>query len=289
MKQKLIFLDIDGTIFIWGRGISAVVRKGLQKARALGHQVFICTGRSWCTLPKELDEIELDGIVASAGSDIWIHGENVHRTFMEPSLVRRACAYLEDMGAIYVLEGFDKVYVSERGARILAGSEPVPEDNPELVRWKDFFRRRSNVGNIKDWEREGEPIPKIAFSVWSEEEVQQVSKALEDEFYVAFFQPTSQIYYNGELISKTSNKGTAICWTADFLGRALEDTIAFGDSMNDYQMIEQAGCGVVMENGDEQLKEIADRICETVEKDGVIRELERMGVIPMENTSADTH
>jgi len=53
----------------------------------------------------------------------------------------------------------------------------------------------------------------------------------------------------------------------------------FGDSMNDYQMIMQAGCGVVMGNGDDKLKEAADRICERVEEDGVLRELGRMGLI----------
>lgn len=289
MKQKLIFLDIDGTILIWGRGISTAVREGLKKARELGHKVFICTGRSFCTLPEELSDIELDGIVASAGSDIWINGENVYRTSIEPSRIRRACAYLEQIRAVYVLEGFDRVYVSNRGAQILADSEPVPEDNPELARWKGFFRRRPNVGNMEDWKREETPIPKIAFTVWSEEEVKQVCKALKDDFYVAFFQSSSDVYYNGELISKKSNKGTAIRWTAEYLKKNLEDTIAFGDSMNDYQMIEQAGTGVVMENGDEMLQAIADRICESVEEDGVVRELERMGVIPMENTSSDTH
>ena len=59
----------------------------------------------------------------------------------------------------------------------------------------------------------------------------------------------------------------------------MGDTIAFGDSMNDYQMIQEAACGVVMGNGDEALKKIADRVCEPVEEDGVIRELERMGLI----------
>ena len=89
MKQKLIFLDIDGTILVWNKGISKTVREGLKKARSLGHKVFICTGRSWCTLPKELEDIELDGIVASAGSDIWIDGENKYRISLEPSLIDR--------------------------------------------------------------------------------------------------------------------------------------------------------------------------------------------------------
>ena len=48
--------------------------------------------------------------------------------------------------------------------------------------------------------------------------------------------------------------------------------------MNDYQMIEMAEVGVAMENADEKVKKIADRVCESVEEDGVIRELERMGI-----------
>lgn len=281
MKQKLIFLDIDGTILVWGKGISKTVQEGLKKARALGHKVFICTGRSWCTLPEELDNIALDGIVASAGSDIWIGGENKYRTFLAPSLIRRACAFLEEMGAIYVLEGFERVYVSKRGARILAGSEPVSEDNPELARWKEFFRKRKDVGNMEDWEKEQTKIPKIAFTVWSKKEAERVRKAMEESFYVAFFLPSSGIYYNGELISKTANKGTAIHRTAEYLHSSISDTIAFGDSMNDYQMIQEAGVGVVMGNGDQELKTIADRVCESAEEDGVIWELVRMGVIPM--------
>lgn len=282
MKQKLIFLDIDGTILVWNKGISKTVREGLKKARSLGHKVFICTGRSWCTLPKELEDIELDGIVASAGSDIWIDGENKYRISLEPSLIRNTCAFLDDMGAIYVLEGFDRVYVSKRGARVLAGSEPVSEDNPELARWKEFFRKRNDVGSIEEWEKEETRIPKITFAVWSEEEAEKVKKVLEDSFYVAFFLPSSGVYYNGELISKTANKGSAIHQTAAYLQSSMADTIAFGDSMNDYQMIEEAGVGVVMENGDQKLKEIADRVCESVEEDGVIWELVRMGVIPMD-------
>ena len=61
-------------------------------------------------------------------------------------------------------------------------------------------------------------------------------------------------------------------------GISLEETAAVGDSMNDYQMIEMAEVGVAMGNADEKVKKIADRVCESVEEDGVIRELERMGI-----------
>lgn len=279
MERKLIFLDIDGTILIPGEGIRQTVRDGLHRARNKGHQVFICTGRSWCSLPEEIHDMELDGIIASAGSDIWIHGQNVYRTFLDRELLLKACGILEELGALYVLEGFDCVYISGKGRRILLGEEEIPDDNPELMRWKEFFSLRKNVQSIDAWNSEKIPIPKITFMVWTEEMLMKLKKALGKELYIALFQKKPSGFSNGELISKSANKGSAIRKTAELLRSDFGNTVAFGDSMNDYQMIEQAACGVVMGNGDEKLKAIADRVCESVEEDGVIRELERMGVI----------
>lgn len=279
MDKKMIFLDIDGTILMPGEGIRQTVKDGLQRARARGHQIFISTGRSVCTLPEELKDMELDGIVASAGSDIWVHGRNIYRTSLGRECIRRISGILEGMEVVYVLEGFEKIYVSPKGGQILNGGMEVPDDNPELVRWKTFFGQRKNLGNMEDWQREQALIPKVAFMTWSRTEAENVQRELAEEFHVAFFPSRTEHFFNGELISRKADKGTAILRTADYLGLDYRDTVAFGDSMNDYQMIEQAACGVVMANGDERLKQIADRVCESVAEDGVLRELERMGVL----------
>ena len=55
-------------------------------------------------------------------------------------------------------------------------------------------------------------------------------------------------------------------------------SIAFGDSMNDAEMLLAAGIGVAMGNAEPEVKELADRVCESVDDDGVARELERMGL-----------
>lgn len=279
MEQKMIFLDIDGTILMPGEGIRQTVRDGLRKARNKGHQIFICTGRSHSMLPEELQDMELDGIIASAGSDIWIHGQNVYRTSLDRELLERTMNILEEQRAVYVLEGFERVYVSELGAGILSGEEPVPEDNSELARWKAFFGSRKDVQSVKEWNPELEPIPKVTFFVWDQEAAENIRKRLETSFHVAFFPQKINNFLNGELISRTANKGTAVRLTARLLRQDHKNTVAFGDSMNDYQMIEQAACGIVMGNGDEDLKKIATRVCEPVEEDGVILELKRMGVI----------
>src|SRR5699024_2597522 len=84
---------------------------------------------------------------------------------------------------------------------------------------------------------------------------------------------------NGEIISKTDNKGTGIKHAIEYLQMDIKDTIGFGDSMNDYDMIQTVDCGVVMENGSLELKKIADQICLSVENDGVYDEFIKLGLI----------
>ena len=278
MEKKLVFLDIDGTILPSEGGIHPAVKEALKKARAKGHRIFICTGRSCHMLPEELADVELDGIVASAGSDIWIDGENVYRESLSAECLKETVGILDQLETIYILEGFQDVYVSKRGERILSESEPIPGDNPEIIRWKNFFNGRKNARSIDTWVKEQAPVPKISFIAWSRQEVERIFQVFEKTFHVVLFPARSEDFFNGELISRRANKGTAIHKTAEYLKMDIKDTIAFGDSMNDYQMLEEAACGVLMGNGDEKMKDMADRVCETVEEDGGAKELARMGL-----------
>lgn len=63
-----------------------------------------------------------------------------------------------------------------------------------------------------------------------------------------------------------------------FYGASLNDTVAFGDGMNDYEMIKTAGISVAMGNACEGLKRLADRVCENVQEDGIYYEFQRMGL-----------
>lgn len=44
--KKIVFLDIDGTLVTPNYPLSALVKKGIKKARESGHFVFLCTGRN---------------------------------------------------------------------------------------------------------------------------------------------------------------------------------------------------------------------------------------------------
>jgi hypothetical protein len=59
----------------------------------------------------------------------------------------------------------------------------------------------------------------------------------------------------------------------------LEDTIAFGDSVNDMEMLQAVSVGICMENGSESLKRIADRLCPPVGQDGLYCGFKELGLL----------
>lgn len=60
----------------------------------------------------------------------------------------------------------------------------------------------------------------------------------------------------------------------EYYGGGMEDAVAVGDSMNDLEMIRECGIGIVMGNGNEQLKSYADYVTADIDKDGVYQALE---------------
>ena len=82
-----------------------------------------------------------------------------------------------------------------------------------------------------------------------------------------------------ELIPKGFSKAEGIKLILDDLDIKQEKTYGFGDSMNDYEMLEYVKYGVAMGRSDDQLKAIAAYVTDTVENDGVYKALEKYELI----------
>ena len=63
------------------------------------------------------------------------------------------------------------------------------------------------------------------------------------------------------------------------MGVPLADTVAIGDSDNDLTMIEVAGIGIAMGNGEQCAKDAADRVADAVDVSGLAHAFERLGVV----------
>ena len=82
-----------------------------------------------------------------------------------------------------------------------------------------------------------------------------------------------------DIICKTGGKEAGIQAYLDKMGISREETIAFGDAVNDLQMLKFAGIGVCMGNGHPLAKEAADYVTADLEDDGIEKALQHFEVI----------
>ena len=77
------------------------------------------------------------------------------------------------------------------------------------------------------------------------------------------------------------NKWTGCQWVMARTGFSPEQAIAFGDGLNDMQMLQGVGLGIAMDNGHPDLKAVADRIAPALHLDGIARALEELAAANM--------
>ena len=104
-------------------------------------------------------------------------------------------------------------------------------------------------------------------------------QALQEEFEFCIQDEDACGIVNGELSSKEFDKGRGVERLCGFLGVSIEDTIAFGDSMNDLKMLEAVGTGVCMAGGSLSLLRIADMVCPSVAEDGLYCAFEKLNLL----------
>ena len=80
--KKIVFLDIDGTLVTPNYPLSALVKKGIKKARENGHLIFLCTGRNRVGIENIMSD-DFDGCICSAGGYLEIKGEMIETTYLD--------------------------------------------------------------------------------------------------------------------------------------------------------------------------------------------------------------
>ena len=275
MERKLIFLDIDGTLTEAGKNVPpASALEAIRKARAAGHLVALCSGRNYGMLSPLL-VYPFDGIIGSAGGYIELGGKVIYSCPMTAQQQARAMKCFADNGCFITIEGKMGSYV-DPGLRQFLRSRAAATGNSEMLRWREQLETSLNIRPLSEYD--GEPIYKIIFMCPSVENLTLPRRELEVEFQFCVQEPDPAGLINGELINRQFNKGTAVRRMAEAAGIPMDDTIGFGDSMNDLEMIETVACGVCMGNGSPTLKAHADWVCPAVSEDGLAKAFEHLGL-----------
>ncbi len=274
MNRKIIFLDIDGTLTSAGCNTPpASAMDAVRKAQAKGHKVFLCTGRNPAMLAPVL-ALGFEGAVAGAGGYVFAGDKVLFDCPMTPEQQEIGMRLLKENGVFRTIEAKDATWGDEDLGEFLA---QAGEGNSELVRWRKALAEQLNILPMREYD--GRPIYKIVFMCSEAKQLEPARAALEKDFSFVVQDVAAHHCLNGELINRKFDKGRGVKIVADYYGADISDTIGFGDSMNDLEMIETVGYSVCMDNGSPALKEKSDLVCPAVEEDGLYWAFEKLGLI----------
>nr|WP_295946303.1 HAD family hydrolase [uncultured Agathobaculum sp.] len=280
MARKIIFLDVDGTLVNYEGKLPDSAARAVQQARANGHRVYICTGRSRAEVYPYLWDIGLDGMIGGNGSYVEDGGEVVMHQMMTGAQCRRVVDWLHERGLPFYLESNSGLYASTDFAT--GAAEAVREysrrKNGEagVMTVQDAFPDMIYDGNLYR-----EDVNKISFVLHSYQDYLDAAAAFPD-LKAGTWGGSGETALFGDLGVKDITKAHAIDVLLAHLGAERADTIAFGDAKVDIPMLEYCAYGVAMGNGGDEIRAMADFVTDDVEHDGLWNAFRKLGLLGAE-------
>ncbi len=252
-EKFALFIDIDCTLTVSDYIIPERNLIAVRKARELGHKVFINTGRSYGNIPPEIfRQIEVDGVISGNGTAVRLGDKFITDDFLDDDSFReiaRYCFEKEECWAVF--EGYKRSYTIGGRSR---GASPIE---------KTVFTFDELMDAACD-----DRIQVIAVS-------RNVINPLLEKESIKDKITTFRFDRYNDIVKKGKNKAEAMLRVLDLLGIPRQNSMAFGDSENDKNMLIEAGIGVAVANSQPELLEIADYITLSNEEGGVGAAIEK--------------
>ena len=261
-KQKIVFFDIDGTLWDEDMQIPDSTKKAIRLLKEQGHKTFLCSGRARSNIcSKELLELGFDGIVAACGNHIEMDGKILYENIMSHKQVRKVIELLKQCHMPVVLEGPVNHWIDEEG---------FEEDPYILYLFKEMGDKALPLkGYSKDIR-----INKFSADILEDTDYERVKQELQGEFM--FLEHEGNVV---EFVPEGTSKATGIEWICKYLGIDHEDTYAVGDSVNDLDMLEFVEHGIAMGNATNPAREVAEYITTDLKDDGIYHAMKHYGLI----------
>ena len=256
---KVIFFDIDGTLVPIGtRHISDSNIDAIKKLQEKNIKCVLCTGRDIRDVGRNndvLEKIKPDGIIASTGQ--YCVNESG-----KPFYIKQ----LDDNQSKELLDLF-----YEKKYSICLKTENDTYLNYLSPLAKDMYEKLG----VKPWpvkEYNGEKL--FSGLLYS-----NLVERKEIENNLKYLKFTSWSSVSTDIIPLDGGKTKGIEKYLEKENIDISETMAFGDSENDIEMLEYVKIGVAMGNGNNEVKSSANYITDDCDKEGIYKALVHFGII----------
>ena len=257
---RAAFFDIDGTLLSHRTGrIPDSTIRALMTLHEKGILLFIATGRHFREMQEVKDLLSLpwDGFVTLDGQYCRDREEAYFKNPLDRQDVENLIRCTEEMNISCMFVEENEMYLnrsSERVRKVQADIHlpPVP---------------------VRDLARGVHTPVYLAATYCSVREQEELMKNLR------FARSARWHPFGYDIFHRDGGKDVGISKSCERFGFRPEETIAFGDSENDLELLVRAGIGVALGNAQDEVKAVSDMVTADIDDDGVEKALRALGLI----------
>jgi Cof subfamily protein (haloacid dehalogenase superfamily) len=259
-EYKVLFLDIDGTIIKPDDSIDDTTVKSIRQVQQKGIEVFLATGRPLHEIRDLADELKVNSLIGYNGAFAIYQCKDLFQEPMKKEIVKQFIDIAKKNQHELVLYTKDENIFTDLEADCVK----------EFI-VKFHLHRNAPYLPSNDYEILGMTLINL-------EPQDTVLYKIDDQIHL------SQVNLEGmlhcyDVIRDKVNKGIAIQYILNHLGLSKENAIAFGDGLNDKEMLMSVGEGFAMGNGHPDLFQYAKHKTTTVNNSGIYNGLRTLGIV----------
>lgn len=261
MVVKMIIVDLDRTLLHTDKTISEYSVSILNQCREKGIKIVFATARPIRTVELYLEQIACDAVIYHNGAFILSAGKRIGNTYSIPyKEARKILLYMQSKyeGKKLSVEINDTLYANFNVKEFWSYTNAIETDFSDIP------------------EAEAD---KVLVEIQNQEELDDVTSILSTELYGEMSDGKLCLIMN-----RSATKLNGIRQLSSIWDIPTEHMIAFGDDLNDMEMIKHCGIGVAMKNAIDEVIAIADYVTDTNDYDGVAKYLEKNILSELNNT-----
>lgn len=285
---KLITIDIDGTLLNSYGEVTDRNKRAIQKALDKNIDVVLTSGRMPKAILPIASEINSNRyLISGNGAAIYDiqNDEIIYNNYMSKKKVLEIIDICEKNSMFYNIYTNNSVLTKTLNYNILYYHNENKK-NPEDKRIKINV-----INDLREYVKKYQGDDFLKFTICDNDKMVFKSiinklKTIRDIDVLEVSHMSKKIikhgtenfeisYFYTEISNKNVNKWSAIEELIKILNITKEEVLAIGDNINDKEMIQNAGTGVVTGNSSPVMKEIADEVVASNNESGVAEAIDK--------------
>ncbi|NBI13590.1 Cof-type HAD-IIB family hydrolase [[Haemophilus] felis] len=259
---KFAFFDIDDTLYVKNKNyVPESAISAIRKLKQNGIILAIATGRTRCEFPDQINQLieqeNIELIISTNGQCVEYQGQIIEKQNIAEDKITALVKLFEQHHIEYAFVAHEALRVSNITPNLREALDPITTNY-----------------SVDKLYYQGHGIQQLlGFYDHSQDDLMNNSDQLNGLKIIRWHK------HAVDILNAESSKARGIARALSFLGYSMNNAIAFGDGLNDLEMLNEVAIGVAMGNAHPELKAQTRYRAEHIENDGIYRFLVDNGLI----------